>query len=187
MAVTGQSLLEGSAYAQEQCGLLLNDAAILFKANSYASALLLAAFAREELGRSRILFDLHLAMVEKGETVTEKDVQRKCADHVTRQARAQLSIVQRADANTTVGKLMKTVLFAKPTTQAYKEADAKLEAVGRRIAKRAPQERHDTREKSLYVDLRDGLWNRPTKMISKDLAQTFLTDAVNDYSVSLSG
>jgi hypothetical protein len=97
--------------------------------------LLLAAFAREELGRSRILFDLHLAVVEKGETVTEKDVQRKCADHVTRQARAQLSIVQRSDANTTVGKLMKTVLFEKPTTQVYKEADAKLEAVGRRITK----------------------------------------------------
>jgi AbiV family abortive infection protein len=187
MAVTGQCLLEGAAFAQEQCGLLLNDGTILFNSGSYASALLLAAFAREELGRSRILFDLYLAVVEKGETLTEKDVQRKCADHVTRQVKALLSIVQRADANTTAGKLMKTVLSEKPMTQVYKEADAKLEEVGRRIAKRAPQERHDARKKSLYVDLRDGLWNRPTKVISKDFAQTFLTDAVNDYSVSVHG
>jgi hypothetical protein len=82
---------------------------------------------------------------------------------------------------------MKTVLSEKPMTQVYKEADAKLEEVGRRIAKRAPQERHDARKKSLYVDLRDGLWNRPTKVISKDFAQTLLTDAVNDYSVSVHG
>ena len=126
MAVTGQCLLEGAAYAQEQCGLLLNDATILFNSGSYAGALLLAALAREELGRSRILFDLHLAVVEKGETVTDKDVQRKCADHVTRQGKALLSIVQRADANTTAGKLMKTVLSEKPMTQVYKEAEAKL-------------------------------------------------------------
>jgi AbiV family abortive infection protein len=185
--VTGQSLLEGSAYAQEQCGQLLNDAAILLKAGSSASAVLLAAFAREELGRSRILFDLYLAVVENGESVTERDVQRKCADHVTRQGRGQLSIVRRADADTEAGKLMKTILSEKPLTAAYKEADAKLEEIGRRIAKRTPQERHATREEALYVDLRDGRWNRPTQKIKKDFAQTFLADAVNDYSVSLYG
>jgi AbiV family abortive infection protein len=94
--------------------------ATLFKTGSCASAVLLAAFAREELGRSRILFDLHLAVAEKGEIVTEKDVQQKCADHVVRQARGQLSTVQRADADTEVGKLMRTVLSEKPLTGAYK-------------------------------------------------------------------
>jgi hypothetical protein len=52
-----------------------------------------------------------------------------------------------------VGKLMKTVLSEKPMTDAYethiKDADEKLEDIGRRIAKRTPQGRHDTREKAL--------------------------------------
>jgi AbiV family abortive infection protein len=51
-------LLKGAVYALEQCGLLLRDANILFRGGSYANTVVLAAFAREELGRSNILFDL---------------------------------------------------------------------------------------------------------------------------------
>jgi AbiV family abortive infection protein len=52
MAVTAQFILEGSEYALEQCGLLLRDANVLYRNGSYASAVVLTAFAREELGRS---------------------------------------------------------------------------------------------------------------------------------------
>ena len=55
MAVTADFLLKGYALALEQCGLLLRDAVLLYENKSYANAVVLAAFAREELGRSRIL------------------------------------------------------------------------------------------------------------------------------------
>jgi hypothetical protein len=55
MSVTAEYLLSGAALALEQCGLLLRDAVCLFKNRSFGSAVVLAAFAREELGRCQIL------------------------------------------------------------------------------------------------------------------------------------
>ena len=49
MPVTPQYLLQGTWYALEQCGLLLRDANELYRSNSYANALVLTAFARENL------------------------------------------------------------------------------------------------------------------------------------------
>jgi AbiV family abortive infection protein len=49
MAVATRFILEGSEYALEQCGLLLRDANVLYQSGSYASAVVLTAFAREEL------------------------------------------------------------------------------------------------------------------------------------------
>jgi AbiV len=61
MSVTADFLLKGYALALEQCGLLLRDAVLLYKNRSYANAVVLAAFAREELGRSQIrLCVIHL-------------------------------------------------------------------------------------------------------------------------------
>jgi len=58
MSVTPQFIMQGAAYALEQCGRLLRDANALYRSGSYASAVVLTAFAREELGRYRILLDL---------------------------------------------------------------------------------------------------------------------------------
>ena len=57
-AVTPQFLLEGAAYALQQCGLLLRDTNMLYRAGSYASCVVLTAFAQEELGRSTTLRNL---------------------------------------------------------------------------------------------------------------------------------
>jgi hypothetical protein len=57
-SATPQYLLEGAVYALEQCGLLLRDATLLYRNDSCASAVALAAFAREELGRWKILLTL---------------------------------------------------------------------------------------------------------------------------------
>src|SRR4051794_29506052 len=56
--LTAQSLLRGAVYSLEQCGLLLGDAKLLYENGSYATALAVAAFAREDLGRWRILLKL---------------------------------------------------------------------------------------------------------------------------------
>ena len=54
-SVNANYLLQGAVFTLEQCGLLLRDARILCEAGSYASAVVLAAFAREVLGRYSIL------------------------------------------------------------------------------------------------------------------------------------
>jgi len=61
--VNQQYLLEGAVYALEQCGLLLRDANLLYQNRSYATAVALAAIAREELWRWKILLNLRKKVV----------------------------------------------------------------------------------------------------------------------------
>ena len=65
-SVTPEYLLEGAAYALEQCGLLLRDANLLYRSGSYASAVALALFAQEELGRWKILRKLRTQVTSVG-------------------------------------------------------------------------------------------------------------------------
>jgi AbiV family abortive infection protein len=83
-SVTPEYLLEGAVYALEQCGLLLRDANSLYRSGSYATAVALAAFAREELGRWRILLDLRREVLD-GRAVTIEEIKDRCDDHVTKQ------------------------------------------------------------------------------------------------------
>jgi hypothetical protein len=72
MSVTAGFLLKGYALALEQCGLLLSDAVRLYESGSYATAVVLTAFACEELGRSKILLGLWRRQ-RGGSTVTLED------------------------------------------------------------------------------------------------------------------
>src|SRR5262245_7312944 len=83
-------LTKGAYLALEQGGLLLRDANCLYRSGAFASAVVLAAFAREELGRAGILLDLR-ANVIAGEVVTPTQIKQSCEDHVTKQKWAVLS------------------------------------------------------------------------------------------------
>ena len=91
--VTPQDLLQGACYALEQCGILLDDATTLFEAESYATSVVLAAFAQEELGRSLILRELRKDVIA-GKTVTVSRVKKRCEDHVTKQGYAGAEVLQ---------------------------------------------------------------------------------------------
>jgi AbiV family abortive infection protein len=75
--VSPQHLFRGAVYALEQCGLLLRDANLLYRNGSYASALALAAFAREEQGRWTIVLELRDKVIG-GAKLTVSDVQAQC-------------------------------------------------------------------------------------------------------------
>jgi hypothetical protein len=100
--VTPQYLLEGAVYALEQCGLLLRDANILFRSGSYASAVVLAAFAQEELGRFIILLNFRKQTLA-GKTFTIKEIQDHCDDHVAKQHAGMLSTTMTADRDSGLG------------------------------------------------------------------------------------
>jgi AbiV family abortive infection protein len=104
-SVTPEYLLEGAAYALEQCGLLLRDANLLYRNGSYASAMVLGLFAQEELGRWKILRGLRRKVVD-GERLTVKEIQDRCGDHVSRQRAGMMSTTMRADRDTVLGKLL---------------------------------------------------------------------------------
>jgi AbiV family abortive infection protein len=107
-SVTPEYLLEGAAYALEQSGLLLRDANVLYQNGSYASAMVLALFAQEELGRWNMLRDLRKKVLD-GERLTVKEIQDHCGDHVSRQRAGMMSTTMRADPHSVLGKLLMTL------------------------------------------------------------------------------
>ena len=170
MTVTADFLLKGYALALEQCGLLLHDAVLLYKNKSYANAVVLGAFAREELGRSQILLGLWRKRLG-GSPVTFGDIENACDDHVEKQTAAMLSMTMRADRDTGLGKIQK-----------IKDADATLKRIDKQAAKSTPSTRHSKRMRSLYVEpTSNSDWNRPAEVSVTD-AHSFLQEAVNDYS-----
>jgi len=181
-SVTPEYLLEGAAYALEQCGLLLRDANLLYQGGSYASAVALAAFAQEELGQYDILLDLRREVLSGG-SVTIKKIQDHCEDHVRKQEAGMLSTTMRTDKDTGLGKLLQARASATPGSKQWKEANERVERLDRQMIKRAPGARHKQRKAALYVDAvaPDG-WNRPVKAISQAEAYGRLVDAANDYS-----
>ena len=93
-AVPADYLLKGAVYALEQCGVLLRDAALLYRSGAHASAVVLAAFAREALGQWKILQALRKEVIE-GKTVTIAEIKTRCGNHVQKQRAGMLSVTKR--------------------------------------------------------------------------------------------
>lgn len=179
--VTTDFLLKGYALALEQCGLLLHDAVLLYKNKSYSNAVVLAAFAREELGRSQILLGLWRQRIG-GALVTIGDIENACDNHVEKQKAGMLNMTMRADRNTGLGKTLTDRTTNPPQSQKFKDADATLTRIDKQTAKHTPTNRHSKRMRSLYVEPTSSSdWNRPADVSVAD-AHSFLQDAVNDYS-----
>src|SRR6516225_5698252 len=147
-SVSPQYLLEGAAYALEQCGLLLRDANLLYRSGSYASAVALAAFAQEELGRWKMLVDLRKKVVD-GDHLTVEQVRTRCGDHVRKQEAGVMSTVMRTDKDSGLGN--QTRASAKPGSKEWKAADEEIKRLDRQKAKGAPGDRHEQRMDALYV------------------------------------
>ena len=150
-SVSPRYLLEGAVYALEQCGLLLRDANLLYGSGSYASAVALTAFAREELGRWKILLDLRRKILA-GERLTIEEVQNHCEGHVRKQEAGMTSITMRADRDSGLGKLLQTRTSTTPGTEEWKAANEQVEKLDRQRKRRVPDDRHKQRMSALYVD-----------------------------------
>ena len=178
--ITADYLLRGTVLALEQCGLLLRDARILCEAGSHASAVVLAAFAREELGRYKILRGL-FKRTTAGESFTVRQIEKWCEQHVEKQKGGMFSVVMRADNSTAQGQLLRARMLAAPGSPEWKKLDEELEKITQSQIKRTPEARHKSRMRALYVEPLEAGWNRPSET-SETAARDFLTDAINDYS-----
>jgi AbiV family abortive infection protein len=181
MLVTPEYLLKGYAFALEQCGLLLHDAVLLYKNRSYSNAVVFAAFAREELGRSQILLNLWRKRRD-GAPVTIEDIEKACEDHVAKQRAGMLSMTLTAERWTGLGKILGDRTTNPPQSKKFKQADAALKQIDEIKAKRTPDDRHSQRMRALYVEPKSSTdWNRPADLSAAD-AHRFLQDAANDYA-----
>jgi AbiV family abortive infection protein len=178
--------LEGSAYALEQVGLLLHDCVLLYRNGKYASAAAIALFAIEEIGRSRLLHSLWKETVEKGRTFTVQAIRLKCGNHVLKQTLGQSNptLYVNSDDNK-LNQLFKATLVRQATPESIR-ASAELQAMGERLHRRLPNQRHDWRQQSLYVEPSHSgnNWSRP-KDQSKKIAFDSMFGANNAYSLEL--
>ena len=177
------TLIEGVWFAMEQAGRLLGSAVRLYATDDFGSAIALAMFAHEELGRSRILLDV-AAEVHGGGTIDVGALRRRCNDHLEKQRRGAFSVTFRGNHGDPLADALSQRMRSKPGSPEYEAAQARVDEKTAAIAEAQPSERHSERMGAVYLDIAaDGkIWKRPAA-IGRQAAYERVNDAVNDYSV----
>lgn len=180
--VAEATLVEGVWYAMEQAGRLLIAATREYRACDAGSAVALAMFAREELGRSRILLDL-AQDVHAGAALGAKEVRRRCSNHTEKQDRGALSVVFRTSAGHPLDDALRRRFEAAFGSPEYEAAQSEIDAATTAQAMSQPANRHRDRMSGVYLDLAmDGQsWERPLD-IDAAFAREVVEDAINDYA-----
>src|SRR6266566_5212144 len=106
--VDEQTLLEGSWWALEQAGRLLRSATVLFKSGDCSTALAVAMFGREELGRSRLLRDC-AREVREGNLLQPHKITERCKDHVRKQKASAFHITLSPPSDSQLGKDLRSL------------------------------------------------------------------------------
>jgi AbiV family abortive infection protein len=179
-----QTLLEGAWFALEQAGRLLGSATILFESGDCSTALAVAMFGREELGRSRLLRDC-AREVCNGKLLTPDKIKRRCSDHVEKQKPATFHIPLQPTPGSQEHKALTDLNEHKPGSEQWNEARDVLDSAVEEERKRQPKGRHQRRMSSLYVDPNDSgtgpEWLRPVN-ITEDEARSEINSAISDYN-----
>ena len=178
MQLSATDLLQGAVFAAEQASRLLYDALALDHQGRYSSAMALAVFSREEVGRASILLDCRKQALSSG-SVSEHKVKRACDDHVGKLRRGQLTNMMALTPEQS--KLLKEIPTF-PETDKDREFFEQLQRISQARQKRKPHDTHQRRLRALYVELvaETGKWNRPCTL-SQEECKSILFDVANDY------
>jgi AbiV family abortive infection protein len=176
--MNANDLVQGSFYALANAGRLIHDAVFLFKDQRYASAVTLAVYCREELGRARILLD-RASSLAPDQAITPQDVRDACNQHLAKLRHGQAATVLRFHAGPPKGL---STLAVDPMHPQYREARTFIDAATGAKRKRDPDDAHELREQSLYVEPDEsGSWNQPP-LLSPTAAYNLVNDVAGDYS-----
>lgn len=179
--VDANTLRQGAWYALEQAGRLLVASATVADSGDRVTAVVLAMFGREEIGRSKLLRDL-AARVDSGQGLHADDVRKFCDDHVQKQSAGNLSTTLRSQSPSALDAAARRMFAEVPGNAEHAKADqvGQLAAAAKR--KRDPGARHSARMACLYVDIDDSnKWQRPVTWSQSD-AQNLIFDAITDYA-----
>lgn len=188
MNINSDFLLEGATLSLEQCGRLLFDSVNLYESESYASAVVLAAFAREELGKCIIYYEMQKTAERENTEIklaelinlNKKRHNEELFSHVNRQRKSMLSTTMSTERGTPSGDAIHTSIIALPNSPEWMAARLLLDKETDKIRAGLPQSRSDERKSVLYVDLGDSGWSAP-KHKDKQSSHIFVQDAMNDY------
>lgn len=185
-SVSAQFLLEGAVYALEQAGLLLHDAHLLYKNQRYGSAIVMALYSREEIGRYHLIRQLRRKMIETGNAVTVDDINEACDDHKKKQELGDFGSIRVFSPGEQRHDLAIKRIYNDSQSLEYQDADKRLRAIIKREEGKLPGKRHQLRLKALYVEPSDseGTWNLPRNK-TKDEAYKEIRGASDAYSTTL--
>jgi AbiV family abortive infection protein len=181
--LTADELLRGVMYAMEQAGLLLHDAVGLYERGRYSSAIALAVFARDEVGRAEILQRKWTVACTAGPILAHSIIEA-CDDHVEKLRRGQAGVTLRWGPEH--AETLKPLFAGDRQSAAWRKARAFVDEWVKRKGRRDPQDTHEKRLRALYVEPKEtgSGWNRPCET-SKEEARRLLEDVGNDYGVRL--
>ncbi len=185
MYVTAPDLLKGSWYALEQCGHLLRATVALYGEEEYSTAVGVAMFAHEELGRHRILLDEWRKAIQTGQSPSIKEIRKACREHLVKQERGQGSVTFEIENPSDLATAIKTNIEATPGDPKFEAAETVIQEVLDAMVKEGPGKRHKKRFESFYVDLEGSSkgWKRPLEVISQKEANSLLINATNNYAM----
>ena len=175
------TLRQGAWYALEQAGRLLAAAVIIAGSGDRVTAVVLAMFGREEIGRSKILQVL-ATQVDAGASLSPADVRGASDDHIGKQTAGNLSTTIRSTTRSALDKAARAALVTEVGSTAWVTAEQMARRSVAAKRKRDPEARHSARMATLYVDLDDAAkWRRPIHW-SQSEAHKLIVDATNDYA-----
>lgn len=176
--IEASALRSGSLFALAEAGRLLADSLSLYRDQRYPSAVALAVFCREEIGRSTILAGL-ATKADAGNVVTEAAVRATCQNHERKlkQAYSGSSIRISGEEGVRIGAALRD--RSRPQ---HADVRAAIDARVRADERQMPKQNHVLRMRSLYLDRApDGSWSRPSEM-TKAEAYSVLNQAAGDYA-----
>lgn len=178
--LTAKNLLKGAYYSVEQAGHLLNDAVTLYEKGRYATAVVLAVFCQEELGRGRILLEERNRALSAG-PVPIPFVRAKCDDHADKLRRGRVGAPVNLPPH--ILKNVLTELSKGLKSDGYDRALMQLTDSAKRRKKREPNDLVKKRQRALYVDPTDtGGWNRPSGVGQRE-CKLLIKDVLVDYEL----
>ena len=179
--LSADDLLHGAIYALEHGGNLLGDAVGLWQRTSYSSGVILAVFAREEIGRSKICAAAWREVLA-GANVSTEDLAKRCAHHVAKLKAGRVGLTLRLTAEPGQGAFIKA-LARGPDAEGYREARERVDAMFKALTKRDEAgETHALRCRAQYVDTTPTGWNRPAET-SREESSELICDVANAYAV----
>jgi AbiV family abortive infection protein len=162
-------IIQGAYFTVEQAGRLVNDAAILFYRQRWATTLALSVFCLEEIGKAEMLLGKATDADKTGPKT--RDMVR---DASLRQHTSKLKQGRKITMTASLGWWGD---LPEDAAQIVKQLEGALE----RYAQEAPNEAHQARLRALFVDLLDDeWWSRPAE-VTEDDAHDWLTKANIEY------
>lgn len=183
--LTDQFLFKGAGLSLKNACNIINASVYLLDKKYYPQAVALATYAHEQIGQFRILEEIYFD-AEAKKRITPFDLKKKLeSGHVYKQMKAVSGIgltyprdSQQGILNENFHKAIREQDFEK-----IKELEKDRQALVDRKRKRMPQDRENTRLKSLYVDINNSGDDWMIPEFNPMYAFNFVAGTCSDYGV----